>query len=69
MELSVNGEDVLARAVISLIGIYYIFHLEYPAEAKGAYFFLQEHVLHDFLTKRPLRYAARLSQLKIPKSN
>ena len=70
MELSFHGEDVIARAVISLIGFYYIFHLKYPAVAKGAYLFLQEHVLHDFLAKRPLRYAARLFELKIPaKSN
>ena len=69
MELSFHGEDVFARAVISLIGIYYMFHLEYPVVAKGAFLFLQEHVLHDFLTERPLRYAARLFELKIPKSN
>ena len=57
MELSIHGEDVFTRAVISLIRIYYIFHLEYPVVAKRAYFFLQEHVLHDFLTKRSLCYA------------
>lgn len=52
MELSA---DCLAKAVVFLVGIYYIFHLQYPGPAKGAFMFLQEHILHDFLSKRPLK--------------
>lgn len=66
MELSA---DCLAKAVVFLVGIYYniiiIFHLEYPGPAKGAFMFLQEHILHDFLSKRPLRYATRLAEMKL----
>ena len=70
MELSFHGEDVFARAVISLIGVYYIFIIEYQHVAKGAYFFLQENILHDSLTRRPpLCYATRQDTLKLPKTN
>lgn len=62
MELSA---DCLAKAVVFVVGIYYIFHLEYPGPAKGAFMFLQEHILHDFLPKRPLRYATRLAEMKL----
>ncbi|CAH3016328.1 unnamed protein product [Porites evermanni] len=62
MELSA---DSFAKAVVFLVGIYYIFHLEYPGPAKGAFMFLQEHILHDFLSKRPLRYATRLAEMKL----
>ena len=34
MELSA---DCLAKAVVFVVGIYYIFHLEYPGPAKGAF--------------------------------
>ena len=33
--------------------------------AKGAFLFLQEHLFHDFLQRRPTRYAARLAELKL----
>ena len=61
MELSA---DYFAKAVLFLVGIYYIFHLEYPGPRKGAFMFLQEHILHDFLSKRPLRYATRFTGFK-----
>ena len=57
--------DCFAKAIVFLVGIYYIFHLEYPGPAKGAFMFLQEHILHDFLSKRPLRYAMRLAEMKL----
>lgn len=65
MELDSPNEDVIARAVISLLGIYYVFHIDYPAPAKGAFLFLQEHLFHDFLQRRPTRYAARLAEFKL----
>ena len=64
--LEVFDGDGLARAVISLVGIYYVFHLDYPGPAKGVFLFLQEHIFHHFLSKRPLRYAARLAELQLP---
>ena len=56
--------DCFAKAEVFLGGIYYIFHLEYPGPAKGAFMFLQEHILHDFLSKRPLRYPLRFKGFK-----
>lgn len=50
----VLDNDGLARAVICLVGIYYVFHLDYPGPAKGVFLFLQEHIFHHFLSKRPL---------------
>ena len=35
------------------------------AAAKGAFLFLQEHLFHDFLQRRPTKYAARLAELKL----
>lgn len=57
--------DCFAKAVVFLVGIYCIFHLEYPGPAKGAFKFLQEHILHHFPSKRPLRYAMRLAEMKL----
>ena len=65
MELDSPNKDVIARAVISLFGIYYVFHIDHPAPAKGAFLFLQEHLFRDFLQRRPTRYAAKLAELKL----
>ena len=64
MEISDAGG--LARAVVRLVGIYYVYHMEYPAPAKGAFICLHEHILHDFLTKRPMRYVTWLAELQLP---
>ena len=65
--LEVLDDDGLARAVICLVGIYYVFHLDYPGPAKGVFLLLQEHIFHYFLSKRPLKYAARLAELELPR--
>ena len=65
MELDIPSKDVIARAVIALLRKYYIFHYDYPAPAKGAFLFLQEHLFHDFLQRRPTSYAVRLAELQL----
>lgn len=62
MELSAN---CFATAVVFLDGIYYIFHLEYSGSAKGAFMFLKEHTLHDFISKRSSRYALQSAEMKL----
>lgn len=57
---SILETSTISDGVAALIGAYYLFNFEYPAEAKGAYLFLQEHVLHDFVKSRPSKYAASL---------
>ena len=64
--LEVLDNDGLARAVICLVGIYYVFHLDYPGPAKGVFLFLQEHIFHHFLSKRPLSLLSRLAELELP---
>lgn len=49
--MEISDADGLARAVVCLVGIY-VYHMEYPAPAKGAFIFLQQHILRDFLTYR-----------------
>lgn len=64
--MEISDADGLARAVVCLVGIYYEYHMQCPGPAKGAFIFLQEHILHDFLTKRPLRYVTWLADLQLP---
>lgn len=61
--MGISDADGLARAVVCLVGIYYVYHMEYLGPTKGA---LQEHILNDFLTKRPLRYVTWLADLQLP---
>ena len=37
--------------MICLVVIYHVFHIDYPGPAKGVCLFLQEHILHHFLSK------------------
>ena len=64
--LEVLDKDTLARAVICLVGLYYVFYLDYPVPTKGVFLFLQEHIFQHFLSKMPLRYSARLAELQLP---
>ena len=64
--LEVLDDDDLARAVICFISIYYVFHLDYPGLANGVFLFLQQHIFHHFLSKRPLSNAAQLAELELP---
>ena len=52
--------------MICLVAVYYVFHLDYPGPAKEVFFFLQEDIFQHFLSKRPLRYSARLAELQLP---
>lgn len=63
--LACGGNSILETSTIStgvaaLIGSYYLFNFEYPSEAKGAFLFLQEYLLNDFVNQRHSKYAAAL---------
>ena len=50
----------ISAAVAALIGSYFLFNFEYPPEAKGAFLFLQEYLLNNFVNHRHSKYAAAL---------
>lgn len=63
--LACGGNSILETTTIStrvaaLIGSYFLFNFEYPPEAKGAFLFLQEYLLNDFVNQRHSKYAAAL---------
>ena len=57
---SILEASSISVGVAALIGAYYLFYFEYPLEAKGAYLFLQEYLLNDYVYNRPSKYAASL---------
>ena len=59
---SILEASSISNRVACLIGAYYLFHFEYPQEAKGAYLFLQEYLIHDFVKHHPAKYAAALAK-------
>ena len=63
--LACGGNSILetsttSTGVAALIGSYHLFNFEYPSEAKGAFLFLQEYLLNDFVNQRHSKYAAAL---------
>ena len=58
--VSILEASSVSNGIAALVGAYYLFDFEYPMEAKGAYLFLQEYLLNDFITNRPSKYAAAL---------
>lgn len=58
--VSILEASSVSNGIAALVGAYYLFDFEYPVEAKGAYLFLQEYLLNDFITNRPSKYAAAL---------
>ena len=42
-----KSESALGHCLIELIGLYYIYHLEYPQRFRNVYFFVQQFVVGD----------------------
>lgn len=52
--MEISDADGLARAVVCLVGIYYVYHMEYPGPAKGAFiFFCKNTFCMTFLLRNP----------------
>ena len=59
--LACGSQSIMEATSVSCgVGAYYLFNFDYPPEAKGAYLFLQEYLLNDFVKHRPSKYAASL---------
>ena len=59
---SILETTTISTGVAALIGSYFLFNFEYPPEAKGAFLFLQEYLLNEFVNQRHSKYAAALVQ-------
>lgn len=42
-----ESENSLGHAIVQLLALFYVFHLEYPKPLRNTYFFLQQFVLGD----------------------
>lgn len=50
--------------MVYLISIYYMYHMEYPASAKGAFIFCKNTFCMTFLLRDPLRYVTGLANMQ-----
>ncbi|KAL9953246.1 hypothetical protein ACROYT_G040632 [Oculina patagonica] len=42
-----EGENALGHAILQLLALFYVYHLEYPQPIRNTYFYLQQFVLGD----------------------